>query len=91
MNTYELTVITRPEDDQYKAGLEIIKKEIEKEKGKIDKQDDWGVKDLAYTIKKQQKGHYTFYNVSLEPESIAKLDERLRIKTELLKYLFVKA
>ena len=91
MNKYELTVISRPEDEQYKKALDIIKEEIAGQKGKIDKQDDWGVKDLAYEIKKQTKGHYTFYNVSLPAESIERLDEKLRIKNELLKYLFVRS
>ncbi len=91
MNAYELTVISRPEDEQYKKVLDIVKEEIKNEKGKIDKQEDWGVKDLAYEIKKQAKGHYTFYNVSLSPEAVERLDNKFRIKNELLKYLFVKS
>ena len=56
---------------------------------KITKQDDLGIKTLAYQINKQDKGHYVYFELSADPASIARLSHAFQLSTLVLKFLFV--
>ena len=90
LRDYELTVIFRPEDDVYKSGYESIKALMEKFSFSPTKDEDMGVRDLAYTIEKTDRGHYRYFEINAEPEKIADFDRELRLVQDVLKFLFVK-
>ncbi len=90
MRAYEFTVIFRPEDDAYKNGYEGLKKLIEKYGFSITKDDDMGVRDLAYTVKKTDRGHYRYIELDAAPEKIVEIDRELKLMQDVLKFLFVK-
>ena len=60
MNFYEHTYITTPELS--KEDLDSVRKKIDeiikKNDSKILKEEDWGLRSLAYQIKKNSKGKY---------------------------------
>ncbi len=62
---------------------------IEKVEGKVVSKDDWGVRELAYPIRKQTKGIYWFYIIELAAEAVVKLDKGLRLMPEILRYLIL--
>jgi len=55
----------------------------------ITKQEDMGVKYLAYDIKKQEKGHYVYFEMKADPSTILGFEKAFLLNANILKYLFV--
>jgi len=89
MRNYEFTVILDQDDERMKEGLEFVLSAFTKAGVEITKQEDMGVKMLAYQIKKQDKGHYVYFELSADPQKIASLSHDFQLSTLVLKYLFV--
>ncbi len=92
MRRYETIVILRPslgEDDinditgKY---ADIIKKN----NGEVIKEDHWGIKTLAYPIKKEQQGYYICIEYAVFPEAVFEIERLAKIDDRLLKYMTVK-
>ncbi|MDO8498767.1 MAG: 30S ribosomal protein S6 [bacterium] len=88
MNSYYLTIILKSDLDE-KARKELLEPVVKK-MGKVEKEEDWGVKDLAYPIKKQAKGYYIHYLFSADPADILPLDKALKIEEDIIRYLLVR-
>lgn len=58
--------------------------------GKVTKKEYWGLRNLAYRIKKNRKGHYTLLNIDAPPGVVAELERNMRIHEDVLRYLTVK-
>jgi len=89
MNTYELTLITANKTEM-KEITTLVSEFVEKAKGEIKSEDEWGEKTLAYPIKKNKTGLYMYYVIDLPPEEQPKLVAELRIQENLLRSLFVR-
>ena len=90
MRNYEATVIFRQEEDVFNKGKGLVKQEFARVGAQITKEEDLGIKDLAYDIKKQPRGHYCYFELSLDPARLVEIDRTFRLTAELLKYLIVK-
>lgn len=90
MRKYEAILIYRAEDELMNKGKEIVKAELEKVGSKVLKEDDMRLRELAYPIKKQTKGHYFLYDLEMEPEKVIEVEKVIKMSSEILKYLFVK-
>jgi len=86
--SYELTVIFPLTLKEKEKAREELKKEIEKV-AKIEKETDWGEKKLAYPIKKNERGHFYFYELKASLEKIKTLEEWLKLNENILRYLIV--
>ena len=93
MREYEFTCILKSDlseqdrkqlTDKYEAllygnGGELIRKQ------------DWGVKKLAYPIKKQFRGYYVNYSfASSDKVGLAECERLMRIDNDVLRYLLIK-
>ena len=58
--------------------------------GKVEKREHWGLKTLAYRIKKNRKGHYVLFNFDASGDAIAELERRMRLSEDVLRYLTVR-
>lgn len=87
MRKYEGIFIFQPEDSLFTKGKEIVTNEFEKAGIKVNKEEDMGNRELAYEIKDQQRGHYMFYALDAEPESLIPLRKSLKLKVEVLKHM----
>ena len=58
--------------------------------GKIEKREHWGLKTLAYRIKKNRKGHYVLFNFDASGDAVAELERRMRLSEDVLRYLTVR-
>lgn len=69
MNKYELMVLlkTDPKSDKSKKSLDLVREELKKLGAKIIKEDDWGVKELAYMMDKESQAHYVVFVYEIEP------------------------
>ncbi len=92
MNKYELALVVNAkiEDEARNAVVEEIKDMITKFGGKDLKVDDWGKKKLAYEIQKMNEGNYYFIQFDAEASTPAELEQRLRIKDNVLRYLCIR-
>ena len=88
--TYELTVVISPSSDLTKAA-KFLEGLITKAEGKVASKEEWGERELAYPIKKQNKGVYFFFAVELSADKVSILDKELRLAAEVLRFLVVRA
>lgn len=88
MNQYILTVVLKNDLDE-KARNEVLDS-ITKQFSKVEKTDEWGSKDLAYQIKKQNKGFYVHYEFEAEPQVISSIDNKLKLDEDVLRYLLIR-
>lgn len=89
---YELTVIVNT--DAVSEEKQDIRTKIEgmivKLKGKMEEIDEWGERPMVYPIKKQEKGYYLHYLISIDPEQTNELQARLGRLDNVLRWLLVK-
>lgn len=92
MAFYEHVVVTRPDisPQQVDALVEDITKIITERKGKVGKTEYWGLRNLAYPIKKSRKAHYSLINIDAPGDAIHELERRHRINEDVLRFLTVK-
>ncbi len=88
MNKYALTLILKP-DLEEKARKELLDS-VAKKFGKLEKEELWGVRDMAYTIQKQSKGYYAHYFFEAEPQTARSIDKDLKIEEDILRHLLVR-
>ena len=92
MRNYELVIVLdgKATSAKKKSVTEKIEKLIKSIKGKVATIKDWGTKDLAYQIGKSTTGAYLILPLELTGEAANELSNKLRLETDLIRYLLVK-
>ena len=92
MPLYEHTVIARPDlSNQQAQDLSTVFGEvITAQGGTVGKVEYWGLRNLAYRVKKHRKGHYLHLNLDAPAAAIAELERTQRIHEDVLRYLTVR-
>ncbi len=67
-----------------------FKEVVEAQGGKLAKVEYWGVKSLAYRIKKNRKAHMSLFNVDAPPAAITEMERQMRINEDVLRFLTLK-
>lgn len=92
MPLYEHVFLAR--QDVSNTQVEALTKEytdvIEQAGGKITKSEYWGVKSLAYKIKKNRKAHFSLLNIDAPHEAVAEMERRMGISTEIIRFLTIR-
>ena len=93
MNTYELIYVLKPDitDQDIGSIRSDIKNSILEIEGKIEKEDDWGKRQLGFEIKDCFEGIYTFVEVQLPPENSNKLRDKLKIDERIIRFMLTRA
>jgi len=95
-NKYELMVIINPDIgvDAIKKRLDETRKLLTAEKGgvagEIFFEDVWGTRDLAYKIKKHDKGYYAVFDFVTDPSMIREMETALGLETEVIRHMIVR-
>ena len=55
--------------------------------GAVAKREYWGLRPLAYRIKKNKKGHYFLFNLEASPQTIQEMERNMRLDEDILRYL----
>src|SRR5262245_11029476 len=58
--------------------------------GRIGKVEYWGVKPLAYKIKKNRKAHFSLMNIDAPPAAVAEMERRMRLSPDVIRFLTVR-
>lgn len=92
MRKYETIYIVQPDltEDAIKALTEKVNEVIASQSGSCVRLEDWGMRKLAYPIKKQARGRYFYLNFDGTPALIFELERRLRLDDRILRYQSVK-
>jgi small subunit ribosomal protein S6 len=92
MPLYEHTVIARPDlSNQQAQDLSTAFGEvITAQGGTVGKVEYWGLRNLAYRVKKHRKGHYLHMNLDASAAAITELERTQRIHEDVLRYLTVR-
>ncbi|MCK5590003.1 MAG: 30S ribosomal protein S6 [Dehalococcoidales bacterium] len=92
MTDYELVTIISPEVDGERLPeiIEQVGKFITDEGGVVESTEQWGIRKLAYPIKKFMEANYVLTRFKLEPDLTKKLGAELRASEEILRHLIVK-
>ena len=92
MNLYEHTIIARQDTSpsEIKQLTEKYSSIIEKNDGEIVKNENWGLLNLSYLIKKNKKGSYIHFKFKGKGNVISELEKNESIDKKLLRYLTVR-
>ncbi len=89
MPLYECVLIAR--NDVTQAQVELIADgiatQLEGEQGTIQKREYWGLRSLAYRIKKNRKGHYMLLGLDAQPPSIKEMERQLGLNEDVLRFM----
>src|SRR5271165_5805051 len=58
--------------------------------GEVKKREYWGLRNLAYRMRKNRKGHYVLMNLEAPPGAVAELERTMRINEDVLRYLTIR-
>lgn len=92
MNKYELTVVLEPKASSAKRKkvTEVVEKVLSLFSGKITETKEWGVKELAYKLGKNESGFYIFMELEMDAKGVKVLNDKLKNDPEILRFLVIK-
>ena len=91
MKLYETVLIARQDisHSQVEEIIKNLKTLITESKGKILKEEYWGLKTLAYRIKKNRKGHYVLLNIEVDNSTLIEFERIMRLNEDILRFLTI--
>lgn len=92
MPLYETVFIAR-QDISAKAAEDLAKdfgKIVTTGGGEVKKTESWGLRNLAYKIKKNRKGHYTLLHIDGPASAVVEMERNMRINEDVLRYMTVR-
>ena len=89
MPFYECVLIARNDVTQLQVEgvADAIAIQLEGDGGQIHKREYWGLRSLAYRIKKNRKGHYMLLGLEAKPASINEMERLLSLNEDILRFL----
>lgn len=93
MKNYELMYILLPNlsEEEIKAKNVALQKIITDNGGKITGVNEWGLRDIAYEIKKQTKGYYVVVNFTSDNAALNEFNRIVALDAQVMRYLILKA
>jgi small subunit ribosomal protein S6 len=92
MPLYEHVFMARQDvtSQQVEAMIDQYKGVIEQNGGKVEKTEMWGVKSLAFRIKKNRKAHFTLFNFDAPATAVAEMERQMRINEDILRFMTIR-
>src|SRR3954468_10970711 len=92
MPLYEHVFMARQDvtPQQVEAMIDQYRGVIEQNGGSVAKTEQWGVKSLAYRIKKNRKAHFAMFNLDAPPAAVAEMERQMRINEDVLRFITVR-
>lgn len=92
MEKYELTIVLpgKATTAKKKDAALRVEKIVKAAGGKIVKEEDWGVKELAYAIKKNTAGAYLYFDLELPRSGVAGVNEKIKLEDGIIRHLLVR-
>ena len=92
MALYESVIIGRQDltPNQFEELVEGFIKIIDSFKGSIKKKENWGLRNLAYKINKNRKGHYVLLNIDSSSDAIVEYERLMRLNEDIIRFLTIR-
>ncbi|NOZ66464.1 MAG: 30S ribosomal protein S6 [Alphaproteobacteria bacterium] len=92
MALYEHIFIARQDiqPQQVEAITKDLTKIVEDNGGKVTKTEQWGLRTLAYRIKKYKKGHYVLLNIDGSIDAISELERNERLHEDVVRFMTIR-
>lgn len=91
MRHYEIVFLVHPDQsEQVPAMVERYRSLIEAGNGKIHRMEDWGRRQLAYTIAKLHKAHYVMLNIEADAAVLEELVSAFRFNDAVLRHMVIR-
>jgi small subunit ribosomal protein S6 len=89
MPLYEHIFLARQDisGQQVEALVDQFRSVIEQNGGTIGKVEGWGLKSLAYRVRKNRKAHFTLMNIDAPPAAVAEMERQQRLNEDILRIL----
>ena len=58
--------------------------------GSVERCEYWGLRTLAYRIKKNRKGHYAMLHIDAPPDAVKEMERNMRLDEDVLRYLTIR-
>lgn len=92
MTKYEFMLIIDPSlsEEERNSSLENLRALLKKAEAKIEKEDVWWDKKLAYKINRSDRGFYVLMDLELEWKLIKDLSKSINLDRNIWRYMFTK-
>ncbi len=92
MPYYESVFIARQDisGTQVDSLTESLTNIIQEGGGQVTKKEFWGLRNLAYKIKKNRKGHFVLLNIDGPSDAVLEMERNMRINEDVIRYLTVR-
>jgi small subunit ribosomal protein S6 len=92
MSLYELVFICRQDISQQQVeGLTVNLTTILAEQGgSVEKTEYWGLRSLAYRVRKNRKGHYSLLNITADHTAISEMERQMSLNDDILRFMTIR-
>ena len=92
MSFYEHIFLARQDltPTQVEAIIEQFKTLVGENGGKVEKVENWGLRTLAYKIRKNRKAHYVLMNLDAPAAAIQELERIERLSDDVIRYMTIR-
>jgi len=92
MSYYETVFIVRQDmsPTQVEAMADTYAELVGQYEGSVVKREMWGLRNLAFRMNKNRKGHYVMMHLDTPPAAIAEMERLMRISEDVLRYMTVR-
>ena len=92
MSLYENVFIARQDISgaQVDALTDAFIQLVAENGGEVKKREYWGLRNLAYRMRKNRKGHYVLMNIDAPAAAVAELERTMRINEDVIRYLTIR-
>ena len=89
MALYEHVFIARQDvsSAQVDGLTDTFTKILEENAGKVAKTEYWGLRNLAFKIKKNRKGHYVLLNIDAPHAAVAEMERQMQLNEDVLRFM----
>ena len=92
MNKFEVVLIYNPDlgTNTLVSEIDGFKNKLKSESAKIINEEDWGLRDLSYSINKFKKAFYKFFQIEASGQIVKNINKDLNQSENLIRYIFIK-
>ena len=92
MNKFEVVLVLSPDlaTNALKKEIDNVKSKLTSRSAKIINEENWGLRDLSYSINKFKKAFYNFLQIEASGSIVKELNKELNQSENLIRYIFVK-
>jgi small subunit ribosomal protein S6 len=93
MSNYEIVLILQPDLDEavISTALDKVAGWIKDGGGIVTKNETWGKRRMAYSIRKQRDGYYVLLTTQMPPSFTIELERNLRLLESVMRFMITSA